>query len=106
MNDKFVMSKDVLLWLAAVGTFSVIASLLSAGDDWVPGGFGIFCPLGVGMVVLANLFGDFRTNSWYTWDGPVTPTPFEAVFGLTGVTLFVSPLIALGLRFLWLLVFS
>jgi len=93
MEDRFQWTKGVFAWSALVAIGGVSVSLVGSDDHGFGGGW-LFL-VGILLIGIGNLFGSFRTGSWYTWDPPVRPTWFEGVLGITGVVIFASPVIAL-----------
>ena len=97
MSSLFRTPK-VLFWLALVLLSGVAYSFSVQSSSLLPGE-ALLAP-GVALIMLGGVLGSARTGKWMSWDGPVHPTQLEWFIGLTGVALFLSPLLHVLLAFL------
>jgi hypothetical protein len=91
-----VRSPWLLVWLALVLLAGTAYSFsVRADSSLLPGDRLLFA--GVVLIVLGGAIGGVRTGRLFSWQAPVPPTRFEWYLGLTGLALFVAPLLHLAL---------
>jgi hypothetical protein len=93
MEERFSWSHGVTWWLGIVLAVGVAVVLLEGAESFFPGAWLMF--VGTGFVLVGAILGSFRTGNWTSPGQRVHPTPFEALVGLTGLTLALCPLVVL-----------
>jgi hypothetical protein len=96
--SSLLRSRWFRLWLALVLFGGVAYSFSVRSESLLPGE--ALCIAGVALIMLGGVVGCARTGKWMSWEGSVLPTPLESALGLTGITLFLSPLLHVLLVFL------
>jgi len=59
-----------------------------------------FMMIGVFMIVIATFIGKIRNGLFFSFNSSFQPNFFEAYLALTGVAIFLSPLLAVLFKFL------
>jgi hypothetical protein len=96
---RYVPRPWLSIWLLLVLTAGVVFSFArQQSSNLVPGASLLMA--GLGLIFAAGIVGSARTGQWFSWDGPVIPSRAEWVIGLTGVALFLAPLLHVLLLFL------
>ena len=96
-EPRFRWSRATVYWLLVVIFVGITLVLAEGADGAFPGLWLIF--VGTALIGTGQILGSARTGRWFTWNGKVQPTSFEAYVGLTGAALAACPLVVLALRF-------
>ena len=91
MEDQFRFSRIAVTWLAVVAVCAAVFAWIFEPGYWLVG-------VGIGLTVLAVVFGNLRTGTRYSWDPPYALTWFEGLCALSGVALAIPPLLIAVVR--------